>query len=170
MVDSCHESIPELWFDLYAIFKLRTELSYDFHPDEKVPIVMLCFGENNKESCHSFDGEAFTPLSNSSRPHFAGRLATYHGNAFVVGSLAPNNAVTEIFDGNHWEIMMDYPFSNYINSYGVVSLPDQVVIFGGRLGNSFLSSNQIVSYKDSQWHELGRLKFDRYAHSAWFSN
>ena len=109
---------------------------------------MLCFGESEKDSCHLFDGDTFTRVASSTKPHFAGRLATYHGKAFVTGSITPNNPVTEVFDGSQWEELASYPFWSSINSYGVVSLPDQVIIFGGRLGSGGLYSDQIASFKD----------------------
>ena len=107
----------------------------------------MCFGESEKDSCLLFDGDTFKTVSRSLEPHFAGRLANYHGNAFVTGGITPNNAVTEIFDGHQWTEMASYPFWNAINSYGVVSLPEEVVIFGGRLGSGALYSDQIVSFK-----------------------
>ena len=110
------------YFKKYLIKKF----SYDFESDQTK--VLLCFGESEKDSCHLFDGVTFTTVASSSKPHFAGRLATYHGKAFITGSITPNNAVTEIFDGNEWEELASYPFWSSINSYGVVSLPDQVRI------------------------------------------
>ena len=121
---------------------------------------MLCFGESEKDSCHLFDGDTFKTVSSSSKPHFAGRLAKYHGNAFVTGSITPNNAVTEVFDGHQWEELAPYPFWIAINSYGVVSLSDQVVIFGGRLGQGGLYSDQVVSFKDRNSIDLSRLGYE----------
>ena len=130
------------YFTKYLIEKF----SYDFDTDQTK--VLLCFGESEKDSCHLFDGDTFTTVASSSKPHFAGRLANYHGKAFVTGSITPNNAVTEVFDGSQWEELASYPFWGSVNSYGVVSLPDQVVIFGGRLGSGGLYSDQIASFKE----------------------
>ena len=125
------------------------KFSYDFDTDQTK--VLLCFGESEKDSCHLFDGDTFTTVASSSKPHFAGRLANYHGKAFVTGSITPNNAVTEVFDGSQWEELASYPFWGSVNSYGVVSLPDQVVIFGGRLGSGGLYSDQIASFKEREF-------------------
>ena len=47
--------------------------------------------------------------------------------------------------------MASYPFWNAINSYAVVSLPEEVLIFGGRLGSGALYSDQIVSFKSTDF-------------------
>ena len=61
--------------------------------------------------------------------------------------MKPSNVVTEVFDGTTWSTLEPYPYWVAINSYGVVSLPDQVVLFGGRISNGNLGSDIIASFK-----------------------
>ena len=55
--------------------------------------------------------------------------------------------MTEIFDGAAWSTLEPYPYRVEINSYGAVSLPDQVVLFGGRISNGNFGSDIIASFK-----------------------
>ena len=52
--------------------------------------------------------------------------------------------MAEVFDGTSWSTLKSYPYWVAINSYGVVSLPDQVVIFGGRISNGNFGSDIIM--------------------------
>ena len=61
--------------------------------------------------------------------------------------LKPSNVVTEVFDGTTWSTLEPYPYWVAINSYGVVSLPDQVVLFGGRISVGNFGSDIIASFK-----------------------
>ena len=61
--------------------------------------------------------------------------------------MKPSNVITEVFNGTSWSTLEPYPFEIAINSYGVVSLPDQVVLFGGRNTNGNTGSEIIASFK-----------------------
>ena len=98
--------------------------------------------------------------------------------------MKPSNVVTEVFDGTTWSTLEPYPYWVAINSYGVVSLPDQVVLFGGRISNANSGSDIIASFKpgnhgrlevlelpwiqgqNDTWSQLGELNLSRFAHSA----
>ena len=73
-------------------------------------------------------------------------------NKRLVQQKKPSNVVTEVFDGTSWSTLEPYPYWVAINSYGVVSLPDQVVLFGGRISNGIMSSEVIASFKSGN-HE-----------------
>ena len=61
--------------------------------------------------------------------------------------MKPSNVITEVFNGTSWSTLEPYPFEIAINSYGVVSLTDQVVLFGGRKTNGNIGSEIIASFK-----------------------
>ena len=91
-------------------FRYGTCGTYTFDQRE---IVLLCFQYKALKSCHTFDGEIFEKVeSDSNYNHENGRLGSYVGDPFIVGSHKYYHNKTEIMKNNIWTEAAEYSFSN----------------------------------------------------------
>ena len=74
----------------------------------------MCFGENNPNFCHTYDGENFETSVRSNCDHYGtDGLAIYRGLPFTTGSnIAKCYNTSEVFDieEKQWNFAPDYPF------------------------------------------------------------
>ena len=80
--------------------------------------VLLCFGNDNRKQCSSFDGEEFKAMENieSNHPHRYTFLSKYKDEPFIVGGSSGNDdyhnkaEILKIKSNKKWSLVAEYPF------------------------------------------------------------
>ena len=127
---------------LSRIGKLPLDFSYlacnTFNGDSEY--VLLCFPFKQQSGCHRFDGTDITADISSNYNHYSTSLGRHGNNGIIVGGYRDNNHV-EKFTNNAWIVIDDFGFVlDYISDYSMVSLGEDLYLFGKCLFISFQNS------------------------------
>ena len=82
----------------------------------------------------SWQGDRFTDEGNSLFPHYITRLSDLNGSPFALGDYSKawgSNAEILNMTSGEWSVRESYPYSDWITHYATVSMPDEIIIFGG---------------------------------------
>ena len=82
----------------------------------------------------SWQGDRFIDEGNSLFPHYITRLSDLNGSPFALGdyskSWGSNVEVLNLSSGG-WSVRESYPYSDWITHYATVSMPNEIIVFGG---------------------------------------
>ena len=125
-----------------------------------------------------FNGSKFQIVRNSTFQHYRSRLANYKGDPFVVGSWTLQNGkkVERYYLSGHqeeryqWKSLGDYsllgPKESQIRGYGVISLKESVLLFGGSTNegqfSSFFAFKTEISFENCERHHWNRIRVQKW--------
>ena len=82
----------------------------------------------------SWQDDRFTDEGNSLFPHYITRLSDLSGSPFALGDYSKawgSNAEVLNLSSGEWSTRESYPYSDWITHYATVSMPNEIMIFGG---------------------------------------
>ena len=125
-------------------------------------------------ACRAFragpSNEVQFQLSNKGHTWAGNSLGIYDGEPFVAGGVDSYDGETETLNlkSGEWRIEQNYPFHKYIAYSAVVSMENEVILFGGyEYSGSFKT---VASFSNRVYSKIGMLKQGRYGHNGIISD
>ena len=142
-------------------------LSFDFYGGActvlNTQTIVLCFDLHEQNLCRHADNPlgSFTKLKKSRYEHWSTKIASYDGkilffnnynyflDSFIaVGQYDHNHVEMFTMSRERWETKSDYPYSDVISRYSILTMEKTFIIFGGE-GRKVLTNLEKTKVKSN---------------------